>query len=150
LDKWLPQASAATTDRAPGAPEGVATMFAQEPKTLVFDRAGMMIRMMDDEDLAREVVATSLEDFPQQIATLRSYLEAGHAAGAERQAHTIKGVSATVGGERLRDVAFEMEKAARAGDLSAAAGHLAELDAQFDRLKLAMTKELQKTSLFGS
>jgi len=116
-------------------------MPAQEPEKLVFDRAGMMTRMMDDEDLAREIVATSLEDIPQQIATLRGYLEVGDARGAERQAHTIKGVSATVGGERLRDMAFEMEKAARAGDLSAAAGHLDELDVQFDRLKQAMTKE---------
>jgi two-component system sensor histidine kinase/response regulator len=142
LDKWLPQGSAATTDRAREAPEGVACMLAQEPETLVFDRAGMMTRMMDDEDLAREILATFLEDIPQQIATLRSDLEAGNAAGAERQAHTIKGVSATVGGERLRDVAFEMEKAARVGDLSAAAGHLDELDAQFDRLKQAMTEGL--------
>jgi hypothetical protein len=39
-------------------------------------------------------------------------------------------------------VAFELEKAAKAGDLSAAGGHMAELEAQFGRLKEAMTKEL--------
>ena len=102
----------------------------------------MMARLMDDEDLARMVVEGFLEDIPRQIAALKGYLETGDAAGAERQAHTIKGASANVGGEGLRAVAFEMEKAARAGDLSAAGRHMAELEAQFDRLNQAMTKEL--------
>ena len=101
-----------------------------------------MDRLMEDEDLARAVTEGFLEDIPRQIEALRGYLEAGDAPGAERQAHTIKGASANVGGEALRAVAFEMEKAARAGDVSAAGGHMAELDAQFDRLKEAMTKDL--------
>jgi HPt (histidine-containing phosphotransfer) domain-containing protein len=142
LDKWLPQGSAATTGQAPVAPEGTASVPAQEPEALVFDRAGMMTRVMEDEGLANEIVAAFLEDIPQQIAALRRFLEAGDAQGAGRQAHAIKGASATVGGERLRAVASEMEKAGQAGDLTAVAGHLAELDAQFDRLKQAMTKEL--------
>ena len=94
---------------------------------------------MDDEDLARIVIEGFLEDIPRQIAGLKAYLEAGDAAGTERQAHTIKGAAANVGGERLREVAFEMEKAAKAEDLSAAARHMAELEAQFDRLRQAMT-----------
>jgi len=110
--------------------------------SLIFDRADMMSRLMDDEDLARTVVAAFLADIPQQIAALRDYLEVGDAPGAERQAHTIKGASANVSGEALRAVAFEMEKAARAGDLSAARGYMPELEAQFDRLNQAMTKEL--------
>ena len=109
---------------------------------LVFDRAGMMARLMDDEDLARMVVEGFLEDIPRQIEALKGYLETGDAPGAERQAHTIKGASANVGGERLREVAFEMEKAARAGDLIAAAGRLAELNTQFGLLSQAMGIEL--------
>ena len=142
LDKWLPQGSAATTDPEPGTPKAAASKPAREPETLVFDRAGMMSRVMEDEDLAKEIVAMFLEDIPQQIATLRSDLESGDARGAERQAHSIKGASATVGGECLRAVAAEMEKAGRDGDLRAVAGHLAELDAEFDRLRLVMTKDL--------
>jgi CheY-like chemotaxis protein/HPt (histidine-containing phosphotransfer) domain-containing protein len=141
LDKWLPQGSVATTDRAPGAPAGTAPAPAQESAAPVFDRAGMMARLMEDEDLAKRIVAAFLGDIPQQIAALRGCLEAGDAMGAGRQAHTIKGAAATVGGERLRAAAFELEKAGKAGDLSAAAGHLAELDAEFDRLKQALTKE---------
>lgn len=110
--------------------------------SLIFDRAGMMARIMDDEDLARTVIEAFLDDVPKQIEALRGYLEAGDAPGVERQAHTIKGASANVGGERLHAVAFEMEKAGKAGDLSAGKARMADLEAQFDRLKEAMTKEL--------
>ena len=89
-----------------------------------------MARMMDDEDLARTVAEGFLEDIPRQIEALRGYLEAGDAPGAERQAHTIKGAAANMGGEHLREVAFEMEKAGKAGDL----------EREFARLKEAMTK----------
>ena len=102
----------------------------------------MMARVMDDEDLAKEILAAFLEDIPPQIAALRQCLESGDAAGAGAQAHPIHRASATVGGERLRAVAFEIEKAGKAGDLGAAGGHLAELDAQFDRLRQELAKEL--------
>ncbi len=101
-----------------------------------------MARLMDDENLARMVVEGFLEDIPKQIAALKGYLETGDVTGIERQAHTIKGASANVGGERLRKVAFEMEKTAKSGDLYAAGRHIPELEAQLDRLIQAMKKEL--------
>lgn len=125
LDKWLP-----------------ASVSAHEPEMLVFDKAGMLTRLLDNDDLARKVCQVFLDDIPQQISTLESYLEAGDASGAELQAHTIRGASANVGGERLRAVAFEMEKAANAGDLIAAVKRMVDLKTQFERLKQAITKYL--------
>ena len=141
LDKWLPKEIDGYRKKKKeidedGKPSSIINT------SLIFDRADMMSMLMDDEDLARTVGATFLDDIPRQIAALRDYLEAGDATGAERQAHTIKGASANVGGQALRAVAFEMEKAARAGDLSDTRGYMPELEAQFDRLKQAMTKEL--------
>ncbi len=69
---------------------------------LIFDKAGMMARMMDDEDLARTVAEGFLEDIPRQIEALRGYLEAGDASGVEHQAHTIKGASANVAHSGVR------------------------------------------------
>jgi HPt (histidine-containing phosphotransfer) domain-containing protein len=99
-----------------------------------------MVRMMDDEDLFRMVIEAFLDDIPKQIEVLRGYLEDGDAPGTERQAHTIKGVSANVGGECLRAVAFEMEKAARSGDMEYVRAHLPELERQFARLKETMNE----------
>jgi HPt (histidine-containing phosphotransfer) domain-containing protein len=99
-------------------------------------------KRIEDEDLARTVVDGFLNDIPRQIEVLQGCIDAGDAPGAERQAHTIKGASANVGGEALRAVAFEMEKSGRAGDLDAVKVRMADLERQFDQLNQAMTKEL--------
>jgi HPt (histidine-containing phosphotransfer) domain-containing protein len=140
LEKWLPKEPAATTKRAAGKPEKVAAVSVEKSNTPVFDKAGMMVRLMDDEDLARTVVGGFLEDIPKLIEALKGYLEAGDAPSAERQAHSIKGASANVGGERLRAVAFEMEKAGKTGDLESITARLPELENQFARLKESMSE----------
>ncbi|MCX5829216.1 MAG: response regulator, partial [Deltaproteobacteria bacterium] len=142
LEKWLPEETTATTEQVPGKPETLIPATAGEAAAPVFDKAGMMARLMDDEDLARTVVEGFLKDIPRQIGALKGYLEAGDAASAERQAHTIKGASANLSGEVLRAVAFEMEKAGKAGNLEAVTACLPELENQFALLKEAMTKEL--------
>jgi HPt (histidine-containing phosphotransfer) domain-containing protein len=108
---------------------------------VVFDRAAMLQRLMNDEALARVVIESFLDDIPRQIQALRGYLAAWEAPGAERQAHTIKGASANVGGEALRALAFEMEKAGKAGDLDSVAARMNDLEREFGRLKEAMTAE---------
>jgi PAS domain S-box-containing protein len=138
LEKWLPDETAAATNHPPGKSESPVPAVAGEAEAPVFDKAGMMARMMDDEDLAHTVIESLLEDIPRQIKVLKSYLEAGDTVGAERQAHSIKGASATCGGEALREAAFEMEKAARAGDLKSVTARLPELENQFTILKEAM------------
>jgi CheY-like chemotaxis protein/HPt (histidine-containing phosphotransfer) domain-containing protein len=116
----------------------------KESKAPVFDKAGMMVRLMDDEDLARTVVGGFLEDIPKQIEELKGHLKAGDVPGAERQAYSIKGASANVGGEALREVAFEMEKAAKAGDLESITARLPELETQFAQLKAAMEQHFNR------
>jgi len=143
LEKWLPKEKATITDQAPEVSE-TASVSAQEPEAPVFDKAGMMARMMDDEELARAVIEAFLGDVPKQIAALRGYLDAGEAASAVRQTHTIKGASANLGGEALRAVAFEMEKAAKAGHLEYVKAHLPELENQFIRLKQAMEQHCNR------
>ena len=115
----------------------------------MFDKAGMMERLMDDEDLARTVVEGYLDDMPRQIEALRGYLKAGDAANTERQAHTIKGASVAVGGEALCALAFEMEKAAKAGDLESVTARLPELDSQFALLKEALNNFIKHIETIG-
>ena len=109
---------------------------------VVFDRAGMLNRLMNDENLARVVMEAFLHDIPGQIEALRSYLDVSDAPGAARQAHLLKGAAANVGGESMRALAFEMEKAGKNGDLGSVAAHMNSLDQQFLQLKEAMTQEV--------
>jgi len=111
------------------------------PNVPVFDRAAMMSRLMDDEALFRKVVRDFLLDIPVRIAKLKGCLEFADAAGAVFQAHTIKGASASVGGNRLRQAALDIEHAARAADFRAAAERVAGLEECYRDLKQAMTED---------
>ena len=142
-DKWLPTPNVKDEQRheidQKTAATGVSTVGHAAPHSLVFDRAALLERMMNDAELVQSVIEDFLRDTPRQIATLREYLDAGNVSGVERQAHTIKGTSATVSGETLRAVAFAMEQAAKAGNLDGVRALLPELDAQYDRVRQAMS-----------
>jgi len=135
LDKWLPRGTAASLKLTP---RDSTVGKTDNPPAVVFDRAGMMARLMGDEALALKVIEGFLDDMPKQIETLKQCLNAGDKEGAVRQAHTIKGASAAVGGEAMRAVAYEMEKAGRTGDLHACGACVSNLDNQFARLRKAL------------
>jgi PAS domain S-box-containing protein len=142
LDKWLPPDAPRTTDELREAAAKPAAVSAAEPKLPVFDKAGMLDRLMNNTDLARKIAAVFRQNMPQQIKALRGYLEAGDGPDAASQTHSIKGASANLGGEALRAVACAIEQSLEVGDLASAARRLAELEAQFDRLQEALQREL--------
>ena len=111
---------------------------AQEPEPRVFDSAALLARLLDDQDLARTVVAIFLAEAPGQIAALAGGLKAGNAPVAERQAHSLKGASANLGAEALRAAAQAIERAAKAGDLTASLALLPDLERQFELLRAAL------------
>jgi len=152
LEKWLPgedRSQESGVRRQNGGARrqepGVGIQHSEEDQRVlpaIWDRAAMLERLMDDEELAETIIEGFLADMPRQIEALRAYLEAGDAAGAERQAHTIKGASANVGGERLRALAFELEQAGKAGDLESIKTRMDELAATFAELKQTMKGDL--------
>jgi signal transduction histidine kinase/CheY-like chemotaxis protein/HPt (histidine-containing phosphotransfer) domain-containing protein len=151
LERWLPhEASKPAKPRALGsaaesaAEPGAAglSVAGREPEPgppPVFDRDGMMARLMGDRELAQVVAGGFLEEIPGQIGALKRYLADGDPAGARRQAHSIKGAAANVGGEALRAVALAAEMAGQAGDLDAIMDGMPELESQFARLKEEMS-----------
>jgi len=140
LDKWL------SKETAPVSSQETAFVSTLDPEIPVFDMAGMMVRLEHDKELARLVANGFLEDMPRQIEALRGCLEAGDTAGAKLRAHTIKGAAANVGGECLRQIAYDIENAV---DLDVIKDSITELDAHFDDLKQTMTKKLLHTIPYG-
>jgi PAS domain S-box-containing protein len=141
LERWLPVE--ATRMQSPGKAKATPLEAqAVENQTAVFDKAALTQRLMGDEELVKTVLAIFLEDIPLQIQMLKEYLDTRDAAGAERQAHTIKGASANIGGEALRVIAFEMEKNGKAGDIEAMMLRMPDLEAQFERLRVALNHEI--------
>jgi PAS domain S-box-containing protein len=134
LKRWLP-----TDDSAiPIATEQSSSSKTSEDAAVIFDRAGVLKRLEGDNELALIVFTEFLEDMPRQIPALEDFVKSGNTAGSARLAHSIRGASANVGGERLRNVAMQMEKAADAGDLHLAATHMVNLELQFGRLRDAI------------
>lgn len=111
---------------------------APDAPAVVWDEAGLRARLLDDPALFAVIVVGFLADLPGQLSELEARLAAPDAAGAARRAHTIKGAAANVGGENLRALAFEVERAANAGQLEAARQGLVPLRAAFDALAARM------------
>jgi PAS domain S-box-containing protein len=134
LNRWLPTGDAAI----PSATRQVIPSTTAEDATLIFDQAGALGRLAGDPKLAQIIFGVFLEDIPHQIHALKDLVKSGDTASSARLAHSIKGASANVGGERLRNMASVMEKAANAGDLQLVAARMADLELEFGQLRDAM------------
>lgn len=146
IEKWLPkrkkkyQAPSSTTNKSSAE---------KQTSESIFDLDGLMERLMDDRDLAIVIAKGFIEDIPKQLDLLRGFIDAEDAVSAERQAHSIKGASANLGGEDLRKLAYQMEKAGKKQDLRFIAENIQELEIQFYRLKEEMEKKLLNPSPDG-
>jgi signal transduction histidine kinase/CheY-like chemotaxis protein/HPt (histidine-containing phosphotransfer) domain-containing protein len=134
LEKWIGKQNSSQQEEA--------TVRDIEPVKNIFDKAGLLDRLMGDQKLANKIVGEFLEDAPHRFTALKEALDNGDAPSVQFQAHTIKGQSANMGGEALSETALEIEKAGRAGDLETVKACMTELEAQFDRLKEAMNRTM--------
>jgi len=114
----------------------------QQCEIVQFDRRAMMMRMMNDHELAVSVIESYLDDLPKQIESLQLCLANSNVSGVEQRAHTIKGASALVGGVAVSSAAADIEKAARDGDLAEAQVLMSRLVSQFELLRSLLEQEL--------
>ncbi len=101
------------------------------------DREALLRRLDGDQGLMRELAQALLEDCPRQLAAVRSAVEAGDAARLRGAAHKLKG-SLTMFGAPAAVPAARLEALGQGGDLTGAAGLLAELEAEAGRLTGAL------------
>ena len=80
-----------------------------------------------DRELLREIASAFLEECRIVLADLKHALKKEDAPTAQRMAHTIKANFRTFGVDDAHDLAFECEKAGKAGDLNRVAENLGEL-----------------------
>jgi HPt (histidine-containing phosphotransfer) domain-containing protein len=96
------------------------------------------------EDVLAEVLALFIADVPQQLAGLRAALHAQDATTARQIAHRLKGTALGIGARQMGSVCALVENAARAGDLTAAAGHADPLDDAFESARMALEQEVRR------
>jgi len=146
-------AAAATVEAKAGAPEAASfATSAGEPAgepmpdwdamdASVFDREGLVQRVMGDEELVEEVLKGFREDLPRLVGKLKDALNAGDVAKATLHAHTIKGSAGNVGAERLRKIAAWGEDAGKKGELQRLRAWMGALENECERFLRALEHE---------
>ena len=142
LEKWLRREKGATDPGSP-APSPAGPALLPDAEAPVFDKDGMMERLMNDMDLARTLIEAFLADTPGQVEGLKKDLQAGDAPRVERRIHTIKGACGNVGGRDLLEWIRGMETSAKDGDLAAVAARLPGLEGLLQRLRSEMAAFLR-------
>ena len=136
VEKWLGRKQYPAAGEAPAA---LRVAVPQAPKAegsaVIFNQEIFLRRMMGDEEFARSVAVGFLQDLPKLLAGLKERVAQQDLELTWKQAHKMKGSAANVGGEALKEAAFEVEKAGKAGNLAAVAEWMPELELQSARLR---------------
>ncbi|GFM35335.1 Hpt domain-containing protein [Desulfovibrio psychrotolerans] len=84
-----------------------------DPMVPVLNTEAALHRMCGNTELLRLLLDTFLEDAPGKVQRIQTYAEAGDAFHASTEAHGLKGAAATVGAERIAQLAQSLEKLLR-------------------------------------
>ena len=98
-----------------------------------FEEGDLPGRFDGDEELFGRLVKKFLRYVPLQIEDLKKALENSNISLIEDLAHTIKGGSALIEANSLRDCAFEIEKAGESHDLSLARTLVSKLESEYEK-----------------
>jgi len=141
LDRWLPakhMASAAPLDPATSTTESEmpepnqhaphAHAGAVQTEVPVVDWDALNSRVMDDRELALELLRGFHANLPEQLSNLGSYLLAGEIASGLQQVHRLKGSAANVGAMALSAQAEQLERLLKSDDLTAAIDFMPDLE----------------------
>ena len=104
----------------------------------VWDLATALENLGGNEELFAALRDAAMEDIPSNIDQLTNAIATSDFESARLAAHSIKGVSASLGGMRLKEAAFVAEQAAREQDMAHLEMCFKLLVASFDELKRTM------------
>ena len=142
LEHWIPR-DAPPAEDTPAASTGTAS---REDAIDASALAGLRdLQQPGEPDLVHEVIVLFLDSAAPRLAALHQAVARGDARTLEQEAHTLKGSAATLGARRLAAICEELQARGRAGDMPGASALLPQLDAEFARVRTALSAELAKT-----
>ena len=107
LDRWLG-----------GKMETTSTPANLEPQASgIFDKAGFLRRLMDDDDLAKQIATAFVKEMPEHLTALETAIQSEDFGEASQVAHKLKGSAANLGAIALSQAASTAEQAAKNKDL---------------------------------
>jgi CheY-like chemotaxis protein len=165
LEKWKPKTGTPVSDPAsseniapekiPGdevvvaennspAPAGktFAPEFISTTGKVVFNRADLMNRMLEDMEMATLTAQAFVDDLPKQLANIKKAVASGDPAATASAAHRLKGAAGTMGGDALHHVLSELERIGKANTMDNAAALAEKIEAEAAALTQALTDEI--------
>jgi HPt (histidine-containing phosphotransfer) domain-containing protein len=109
----------------------------------LYDYAGAMQRMGNDEELFLEMILILRDDAPRRFREIESGLSSGDLTLVQRAAHSLKGLVANFGAERAQAAAAHVEQLAKRGDREAIPSSLAELREAVQHLVAALEPRIR-------
>jgi two-component system sensor histidine kinase/response regulator len=131
LERWL---SVGTSRPVSEQPEGSSR---QEDGLPVFDQKHLISQLAGDRELARTIIQMATEDIPGYFDQLEQAIAAGNWKDAKRQAHTLKGLTAQIGGMKLSAQMKEVEDHLQGGGITDSAT-VADLRGEYQILATAL------------
>lgn len=130
FDKWLKPAAPTQDAGAAPAVAVAPTAKADDPQgaLLLFDEAELLANFDGDADVAQSIRDAALTEIPKEFDRLKDVCGGEDIQAIRRQAHNIKGMAANLCLPALRDIAYQMETAAKNGDGVSAKGLLPALE----------------------
>ena len=132
LKKWLPEHDSYSRNKNESPSLELEKKQTQKE---ILDWAGFLNRVMEDEDLAKNIFNDFLNETPKRMNNIQKGIDYDDIQLTKREAHTLKGSSANVGAVVLQDIAYQIESAASEEDLTKAATLISMLKKQFVILK---------------
>ena len=102
---------------------------------LLWNKAFALEQTGGDEELLEELLILFTDSSASDLELLRQAVAVGDAAGVVRAAHSLKGASASLGIEGIRQVSMLMEADGRNNSVTVARDNLATLTELLDQLK---------------
>jgi len=84
-----------------------------EGEASIFDRKEFLRRIENDEELAKLILNSFLEDFPKKLQNLEHEMENQDFQAVAQRAHQLKGVCANLSAKALQKTAIRLEEAAQ-------------------------------------
>ena len=126
-----------------GAPVPVAAPLpaAEAPLDLSVLEALRELQDPDEPDFVTELIDVLLADLPQKLTALEEAVACGNAHGMNRIAHSMKSSCGNLGAMPLSKLFFAIERKGADNDLSAAPALVAQVKAEFARVREALVEQ---------
>lgn len=111
----------------------------------LFNRVTCLERMLNDEDVARDVIKIFLEDTPRNLFLIKQSINSNDLQSLVRHCHTMRGASSYVGGHTLVAIAQNIENNAKGGKIDFVKAQIDDLEKEFLLLKAELAKNFDLT-----